>query len=114
MHLAERTEIEDLRHLLQECAQQYRNAADDIRMVWSADTGEAVNPDGGRHGLDLHVDDGGDAVALWERTECETLTYFRDAYDTTLPPRLAATVKRHFEAGVNRLERLRKLQGRTR
>lgn len=112
IHLAERTEIEDLRRLLQESAQQYRRAADDIRMVWNSHAGEAVMSDR-RHEPRLRVDDAGDAVALWERTECEALTYFRDAYDTPLPPRLAATVKRHFEAGVSRLERLRKLQART-
>ena len=113
IHLAERTEIEDLRSLLQESAQQYRHAADDIRMVWTTATADAVDS-GGRHELHLTLDDDGDAVALWERTECEALTYFRDANDTPLPPRLAATVKRHFEAGVSRLERFRTLQARTR
>jgi len=112
IHLAERTEIEDLRSLLRESAQQYRRAAEDIRMVWNTHAGEAVTPRG-RHEPRLSLDDAGDAVALWERTECEALTYFRDAYDTPLPPPLAATVKRHFEAGVSRLERLRKLQART-
>lgn len=112
IHLAERTEIEDLRSLLRESAQQYRRAADDIRMVWNTDAGEALTTDP-RAERRFSVDDTSDAVALWERTECEALTYFRDAYDTPLPPRLAATVKRHFEAGVSRLERLRELQART-
>ena len=109
IHLAERTEIEDLRRLLQEGAQQYGCAADDIRAVWATDAGESVTTDG-RHEPPFRFDDDGDLVALWERSECEALTCFSDAYDTPLPPRLAATVKRHFEAGVSRLERLRKLR----
>ena len=113
IQLAERTEIEDLRSFLQESAQQYRRAADDIRTVWSGAAGEGASTEG-RHELHFRASGDGDAVALWERTECEALTYFRDAYDTPLPPRLAATVKRHFEAGVSRLERLRKLQQRSR
>lgn len=113
IQLAERTDTEDLRSLLQESAQQYRRAADDIRTVWRAAAMEPVSTES-RHEMHFRPPADGDAAALWERTECEALTYFRDAYDTPLPPRLADTVKRHFEAGVSRLERLRKLQQRSR
>ena len=114
IHLAARTDSEGLRTLLHESAQQYRCAADDIRTVLSVDAdGPAHSEDRHEHEVRLQVDDGADAVAVWERTECEALTYFRDAYDTPLPPQLAATVKRHLEAGISRLERLRKLQGPT-
>lgn len=112
INLAERTEFEDLRSFLHESAREYHRAAEDIRMVWNTHAGEAVTS-GGRHEPRFSVDDAGDAVALWERTECEALTYFRDAYDTPLPAPVAETVKRHLEAGVSRLERLRKLQART-
>ena len=111
IHLAEQTEIEDLRALLQESAQQYRRAADELRSVCKSNgTVAAV---GHRRAAWSEIAADGDALAFWERAECQALTYFRDAYDTPLPPHVSATVKRHFEAGIDRLERLRKLQTRT-
>lgn len=109
MDLARRTEIEPLRALLQESARQYRRAADEIRTVWQADE-QVRRPR--RRAPSFMADAGDDPVATWERAECEALTYFRDAYDGPLPDRVAETVKRHFEAGVERLERLRALQSR--
>lgn len=109
MRLAEQTEIEDLRSFLQESARQYRHAADEIRTALP--DADEVSPAQRRLvGRDRHEDD--DVAAAWERTECQALTYFRDAYDAPLPSPVADLVKRHFEAGVFRLERFRKLQGR--
>lgn len=109
IHLAERTEIEALRAFLHESAQQYRRAADDLRTVWKNGSSGGGSTDR-RRDTEIGLVADGDVVAFWERAECEALTYFRDAYDTPLPAPVADTVKRHFEAGVKRLERLRKLQ----
>jgi hypothetical protein len=111
MDLARRTEIEPLRAFLQESARQYRRAADEIRTVWKTD--EPLRRSHHRSpSFASPMNDGDDPVATWERAECEALTYFRDAYDGPLPDGVAETVKRHFEAGVERLERLRALQSR--
>jgi hypothetical protein len=114
MRLAERTEVEALRTFLHESALQYRRAEDDLRTVLSTDAGpdcaalrdrpDAEGPDHGDRGVH------DDIVSAWEHTECSALTVFRDAYDAPLPSPLADAVKRHFEAGVCRLEQLRKLQ----
>jgi hypothetical protein len=109
LQLAQLTEIEALRHFLQESARQYRRAAHDIRTVCQIDA-TRIAP-GQRVPRFSTPDEGGaDVAANWERAECEALTYFRDAYDGPLTDRVAETVKRHFEVGVARLERLRKLQ----
>lgn len=115
MRLAERTEVEPLRSFLHESALQYRRAADDLRTVLSTDAGpdltarlrDRFNVEGAEC-ADRTAHD--DIVAAWEHTECSALTVFRDAYDAPLPSPLADAVKRHFEAGVCRLEQLRKLQ----
>lgn len=111
IHLAELTEIEDLRALLEESAQQYRRAADELRTVCTGN-GTVAEVDH-RRDAEADIAPDGDALAFWERAECNALTYFRDAYDTPLPPLVSAAVKRHFEAGIERLERLRKMQTRT-
>jgi hypothetical protein len=111
MKLARRTHAEPLRALLEESARQYRSAVDDIRTVWRNDTQGDPRPARGR--VRAHaVDAGGveDLAASWERAECEALTYFRDAYDGPLPAPIAEAVKRHYEAALSRLERLRKLR----
>jgi hypothetical protein len=112
MRLAERTEVEALRIFLHESAQQYRRAADDLRTVLSTDAVPDFPPQlrdrSNAEGTDNGAHD--DIVAAWEHTECSALTVFRDAYDAPLPSPLADKVKRHFEAGVCRLEQLRRLQ----
>jgi hypothetical protein len=106
--LAEQTEIEALRAFLHESARQYRRAAEAL-----CATGQVrAAPTRRAHVLDDANARVADIAAIWERAECEVLTYFRDAYDTPLPDPVADAVKRHFEAGVNRLERFRKLQSR--
>jgi hypothetical protein len=106
--LAERTEIEALRSFLFESAEQYRRAAQDLRTVGRIDT-----PRASVHRQAIEVPgDATDVASTLERAECEALTYFRDAYDGNLPAPIAETVKRHYEAGVERLERLRALQTR--
>lgn len=110
MKLARRTQAAPLKALLEESARQYRSAADEIRNVWKNDTRHDLEPRD-RVGVDdVEARGGDDIAASWECAECEALTYFRDAYDGTLPPPLADAVKRHYEAGLDRLERLRKLR----
>ena len=110
MRLAQQTEVESIRIFLQESAQQYRRAADDLRTVLKTPIGaRAPAAREARSGQD-DIDEGDDIVARWERAECHALTYFRDAFDSELPSPAADAVKRHFEAGIDRLERLRKLQ----
>lgn len=110
MKLARRTHAEPLKALLEESARQYRSAADEIRTAWNNDARGADEPRD-RHGVHAVDAAGGDDIAAsWERAECEALTYFRDAYDGALPPPIADAVKRHYEAGLSRLERLRKLR----
>ena len=110
MQLAEQTGIAALRTFLLESARQYLRAADDIRTAGKLDANEFASRR--RIARCAPADDAEvtDVAASWERAECEALTYFRDAYDGLLPDEVAETVKRHFEAGVARLERLRKLQ----
>ncbi len=109
IELAGRTDILPLRDFLHESAQQYRRAAEEILSVLQAEAPASLSDATmGAEGDPAHDD----IAARWERTDCEALTYFRDAYDTPLPAVLADTVKRHLEAGVTRLERLRKLQRR--
>lgn len=110
LRLAEHTEIEALRDFLYESAQQYRRAAEDIRTVWKYDVGPLAPLRRAPSGRIARIE--GDVVSAWERAECETLTYFRDAYDARLPAPLAETVRRHYETAVTRLERLRHLQER--
>jgi len=110
LQLAQMTDIEALRAFLYESAQQYRRAADEIRKVCVHDTeGMALAIPRDKWSCEPTLTED-DVVASWERTECEALTYFRDAYDLPLPPALTEAVRRHLEAGVNRLERLRKLR----
>ena len=112
MQLAGKTDIEPLRAFLYESAQQYRRAAEDIRTVCMKDAA-GIALEIARDNRSREPDPADDDVVdAWERTECAALTYFRDAYDLPLPPALADAVKRHLEAGVNRLERFRKLQAR--
>ena len=110
IRLAHRTDVAPLRDFLQESAQQYRRAADEILAALQKD-GQPLTANGSAV-QDSTVEHDEDIVASWERTDCEALTWFRDAYDTELPSMLADTVKRHLEAGVTRLERLRRLQRR--
>jgi len=110
MQLARRTDVEILRAFLYESAQQYRRAADDIRTVCMKDAAGIALGTTRDHRLREPIAADDDVVASWERTECAALTCFRDAYDLPLPPALADAVKRHLEAGVNRLERFRKLR----
>lgn len=110
MKLARRTHAEPLKALLEESARQYRSAADEISLVWKNDTPEEVATRGRARAHGIDAGGGDDIAASWERAECEALTYFRDAYDGTLPPRIAEAVKRHYEAGLSRLERLRRLR----
>ena len=109
--LAQSTKVESMKSFLHESAQQYRRAADDLGNALRDEV--RVEPVAHRRPerrpAELDTDD---VAALWERAECDALTFFRDAYDTTLPADLADTVKRHYEAGIARLERLRKLQAR--
>lgn len=111
MKLARRAHAEPLKAFLEESARQYRSAADEITHVWNNDTRDDRMPRGRAriHGVD-DVRGGEDIAACWEHAECEALTYFRDAYDGSLPPPIAEAVKRHYEAGLRRLERLRKLR----
>lgn len=110
MKLARRTHAEPLKALLEESARQYRSAADEIRTVWNNDAHGAGEPRGLDRLQGIDAVSGEDIAASWELAECETLTYFRDAYDVALPPPVADAVKRHYEAGLSRLERLRKLR----
>lgn len=103
--LARRTGSEPLSALLRESALQYGRAASEIRAAWPS---EATMP-GTPARRDHPIGDGEDPVALWERIEGETLTYFRDAYDTSLSPELADAIRRHLEAGIRRLDQLRLL-----
>lgn len=106
MALARRTDSEALRALLRESALQYAHAADEIRAAWRGHPEPRRRPE--RRGARAEAP-GEDLVALWEGIEGETLTYFRDAYDSMLSPELAETVRRHLEAGIRRLEQLRQL-----
>jgi hypothetical protein len=107
LELAQGTDIEvPARDLLLESARQYRHAADDVRKAWD---GAAMASMGGRRAA-ARRGAAEDPLVAWERIECELLTYFRDAYDAPLPASIAEVVKRHYEAGVRRLERLRELQ----
>jgi hypothetical protein len=111
IELAALTDDDALRDFLYDSAQQYRRAEDDLRMTLKD---EACEPPVAasrrrRHVRPLH---GGDVAATWERAECETLACFRDAFDIRLPSPLAEAVRRHYEAAVKRLERLRRLQRR--
>lgn len=101
-----------LRTFLHESARQYRRAADDIRTVGKLDAYRFASRRRIARCATAEDADVADVAATWERAECEALTYFRDAYDGLLPDDVAQTVKRHFEVGVARLERLRKLQSR--
>jgi hypothetical protein len=112
IRLARQARAEPLRSLLEESAQQYECAADEIRTMWNPEprTGAPPGPHGGRS----EAVAGEDIAASWERAECEALTYFRDAYDGGLPEPLREAVRRHYEAGITRLERLRSMQARRR
>ena len=112
MQLAKQTEIGALRTFLHESARQYRRAADDIRTVGKLAAHRFASRRRIARGAAAEDGDVADVAATWERAECEALTYFRDAYDGRLPDEVAETVKRHFEVGVARLERLRRLQSR--
>lgn len=107
IELAERTEVEALRAFLHESARQYRRAAEDI-----CATGQVRQRTAGDRSREVPAAGAvlDDVASTWERAECEVLTYFRDAYDSELPDPVADAVKRHFEAGVTRLERFRKMQ----
>jgi hypothetical protein len=105
MALARRTDSEPLCALLRESALQYGRTAGEIRAAWKGQADLHGAPARRGH----RIDDGADPVALWESIEGETLTYFRDAYDTSLSPELADAVRRHLEAGIRRLEQLRQM-----
>ncbi len=113
MRLAQRTDAGALKSFLQESARQYRHAADELLSLLRDSA--AATPELRRRAQRASEDSGTpqNVAELWERAECEALTCFRDAYDTSLPSPLADTVKRHYEAGVTRLERFRKLQSYT-
>lgn len=114
--LAQSTKVESMKSFLHESAQQYRRAADELGNALRRETPveTPVEPASHvrRHHRLVSSTDADDVAVLWELAECDALTFFRDAYDTTLPSALADTVKRHYEAGLARLERLRKLQAR--
>lgn len=112
MTLARHVNAEPFRTLLEESARQYRCAVDEIGTAWKSDRRDEVAIDPARYGPE--ADDGDDLFACWERSECETLTYFRDAYDGELTEPLAGAVKRHYEAGITRLESLQRLKARRR
>lgn len=108
MKLAQQAGAEPLKSMLEESAFQYLRAADEIRTLWRSDIPcEAADRSAAPAADDASAED---IVASWERAECEALTYFRDAYDGELPAPLADTVRRHYEAGISRLERLRSLR----
>jgi hypothetical protein len=108
LDLAQGADIDaPLRDFLLESARQCRHAADDVRRAWDGGSMAAADAP---LGTGLRRGAGEDPLVAWERTACELLTYFRDAYDLPLPASIAEVVKRHYEAGVGRLERLRELQ----
>lgn len=109
IRLAARTEVAALRTFLHESARQYRDAAADLKTVVDDVLPAAQRV---RVAAGLPVPEAGDVADAWERTECELLTAFRDAYDEPLPTPLAEAVRRQLEAGVSRLEALRRLRER--
>jgi hypothetical protein len=112
IELAALTDDDVLRDFLYDSAQQYRRAEEDLRMTLKDELGEPPATAAGRRRRHVRPLHGGDISATWERAECETLACFRDAFDIRLPAPLAEAVRRHYEAAVKRLERLRRLQSR--
>jgi hypothetical protein len=108
--LAQQTNSQELQALLLQSAHELRTAAAELRVALNdvasaAETASA--PVTARRGAEAPVAE--DVAATWERAECDALACFRDAFDSDLPPPLVKTVRRHYEAGIARLERLRAL-----
>lgn len=107
--LAHQTDSRELQALLLQSARELHSAADDLRAALSdvASAADITPAATHRNAVERLADD---VAATWERTECDALTCFRDAFDSNLPDPLVKTVRRHYEAAIARLERLRALQ----
>ncbi len=115
VRLANRIEAEPLHSFLQHRATQYRQAAEDIRSTLQGDAQFAGGfPPRAPISPPPPLNDPDDIVANWERAEGVTLIRFRDVYDAELPSPLAAPVKHHFEAALQGMEQLRRLQSKPR
>ena len=107
--LANQTDSRELRELLLQSARELHSAADDLRAALSdVATAADVAPAPMHAAVVAPLDN--DVVATWERAECDALACFRDAFDSNLPAPLVKTVRRHYEAAIVRLEKLRALQ----
>jgi hypothetical protein len=106
--LASQTESRELRVFLLQSARELRAAADELRGALNHVSGGAAVVSAPARGAS--GPGGDDVAATWERAECDALACFRDAFDSNLPAPLVKTVRRHYEAGIARLERLRALQ----
>lgn len=104
---AQRIDDDALRAFLHGSAQEYRNAESELSAVLGS---AGIRRGPGRRPAALDGRRAIDVADAWEFTECDALACFRDAFDSDLPPRLAKTVRRHYEAGIARLERLRQLR----
>jgi hypothetical protein len=108
--LARQTDDVELKAFLRGSAYDYRNAESELsailgHAVASRHVGSRQRP------AALDATRAADVANSWECAECDALACFRDAFDSDLPPALGRTVRRHYEAGIARLERLRALRG---
>jgi hypothetical protein len=106
--LAGQTDSRELQALLLQSARELRSAADDLRAALSDVASAADMAPAPMYRAMPALED--DVATRWERTECDALACFRDAFDSDLPAPLVKTVRRHYEAAISRLERLRALQ----
>jgi hypothetical protein len=111
--LARRTDNEELKAFLHGSAHAYQSAETELSVVLG--NGGARNPRGFTEPLSATaLSPAAEVADSWECAECDALACFRDAFDGDLPPPLARTIRRHYEAGIARLERLRELRAHLR